>query len=207
MTTTSLTVAVPANAKDVQALQRQAESDHETIAVVSISDDAEYAFADQLLTHVVQRRDAAIAMRKEATVPLYGVIRTIEGWFKPLVDADTRSEKHLKGAMGAYLAERARLEREARELAAKAAEEGDAEALLTALTVATEASETPAGARATARFEWRVRAVPYPLTVPREFWCVDRPKLDALAKAHKGDDPPAVSGVEFERVAIMGARR
>lgn len=202
-----LTIAVPTDAREVAALQREAESDCSAITRLEVATDDEYAFADQLLTHVVQRRDAAIAMRRQATVPLYAVIKTVEGWFKPLVDADTCSERHLKDAMSRYRLAQAEAEREARELAAQAAAEGDAETLLAALTVATEAGAKPAGARATTKFAWRVKGVPYPAAVPREYWCVDRAKLDALAKAHKGDDPPIVPGVEFERVAQIGAKR
>jgi hypothetical protein len=203
---TKLAVSVPTNARDVAALQRQTESDAEAIALVEVTDEESYAFADALLTDIVQRKDAATKMRGEATGPLYQVIRTVEGWFRPLLDSCTGAEKHLKQVMGTYRLEQARLEKEARELAAAAADAGDGDTMIEALTVAAEAGAKPAGARATTKFGWKVKRIAEDL-LPDEWWTPDTARLDALAKAHKGDDPPIVLGVTFDRVAQIGAKR
>jgi hypothetical protein len=145
-------------------------------------------------------------MRKSATGPLYGVIRTVEAWFRPLVVALESSEKTLKGAMGAFRVLREREEREARELAARAAEtNAPAEELVAALTVASTAAAKP-DARATTRFMWRVETV-NPHAMPIEWLMPNIPALDKMASRHKGDEPPVVPGVTFERVAQIGARK
>lgn len=209
--TNAITITLPesATAADVAALQRIAESNAPIIASVKVTSAEEYAFADALLTETVTRKDAAIGMRKAATVPLYHAVRTIEGWFRPVVAALEGSERHLKRAMGAWRIEVADAERAAREVAATAAEAGDASAMLEAISVATAIAATPAdaGARATVRYVWTVARITAAL-VPREWLTPDVARLSAIARETPGDAPaPVVPGVEFERVARVGARR
>jgi hypothetical protein len=199
-----ITLAIPTSAADVATLQRDAEANAPAIRAITVCDDDDYTFADAMLTDVVTKKDAVIAMRKQATVPLYQVIRTVESWFKPVVTALEASERHLKGAMGTYRAELAERERAAREAAAVAAESGDAAGMIEALTVA---SAPPPDARATVRFVWAVKRIAADL-VPRDWLVPDVARIEALAASTPGDgEAPVVPGVVFERVARIGARR
>ena len=202
----SVEVDLPIDALAVAKLQREAEADAPVYLAVTCTTAEDYEFADALLTALVQREDAAVAMRKSATVPLYGVIRTVESWFKPWLNALAPAKAHLKKEMGAYRVRQEAAEREARELAAQAAETGDAEALVEALTVATEIA-APTAARATTRFAWQVKRIAEDM-LPDEYWTPDMAKINAAAKAAgSSDEAPIIPGVIFERVALIGARR
>jgi hypothetical protein len=196
---------VPATAHEIAALQAAASGELEAWKGFTIDTPEEYAEVDRCLTDVVRRKDAATAMRGSATGPLYKATKTIEGWFAPYLGALTGLEVLLKGGMASYRLAQAEREREAREAAAAAADAGDGAALTEALTVATEAAQAPAG-RASVGFEWRVHRI-VPDLLPREWWTPDEKRIAAFAKAHKGDDPPVIPGVVFERHAKIGARR
>jgi hypothetical protein len=201
-----ITLALPLSAGDVATLQREAEANAPAYALVEVSDADSYTFADALLTDVVRKKDAVIAMRKQATTPLYQVLRTVEGWFRPVVQALETSETTLKQAMGAYRVEQANAERLARAAAADAAEAGDAERLLLALTTASAIS-APIESRASVTIKWVVAAVDVD-ALPREFLCPDMGKINAAAFAALGEDnPPVIPGVVFEKTARIGARR
>jgi hypothetical protein len=144
-------------------------------------------------------------MQRSGTLPLYGVIKTIEGWFKPATKALDVAIGHLKGQIGAYRLALWQAEREARELAAVAAETGDSAAVIDSLATAAEMAVKPEG-RASATFAWEVDRV-IPDMLPDEWWTPDRAKLDAVAAADKSDDGPVIQGVVFKRVAKIGAKR
>jgi len=201
---TTLTIAIP-GVHNLAELQREAEENAPAYALVTIEDANDYTLADTLLTDVAQRKAEVLAMRKSATGPMYTAAKTVEAWFRPLLTALEASEAALKRVMGAYRIALEKREREARELAAKAAEASDAEALVTALTVASEAATKPAG-RATARYVWTVESVDAS-ALPREWMVPNMGGLEAAARAHKGDEPPVVPGVVFVRRAIIGARK
>lgn len=205
MTEYSVTLNVPATAPEVAALQKTAEAELLAWANFTIDTPEEYAAVDATLSEVVRRKDAATAMRQRATGPLYKATKEIESWFAPVLRALTALESKLKGGMSAYRIAQETRAREARELAAKAADAGDSGALTEALTTAIEAATPPAG-RASVGFEWRIHRIADDL-VPDEWWSVDTKRIEAHAKAHKGDDPPIIPGVVFERFAKIGARR
>lgn len=203
---TAITVALPMNAADVAALQRQAEYDVPSYLAVEVADADTYQFADALLTDVAQRKDAITAMRKSATGPMYTAVRTVEAWFKPVTAALESAEAHLKSVMGAWrLAERER-EAAAREATAVAAEAGDAATMIAAVSEAA-AIAAPTGARATTRFVWIVKRIAADL-IPPDWMVPDVARIEALARSTPGDaDAPVVPGVIFERIARLGARR
>lgn len=205
--TNELTIAMPVSAADVAALQREAESNAPDIRAITVTDADGYTFADAILTDVVQKKDAVIAMRKSATVPLYGVVRTIEGWFKPVVSALEASESHLKRAMGEWRLAESERERAAREAAAVAAESGDSAGMLGALAEASDAGAARGEGRATVRYVWAVKRIVRELVLPD--WLVpDVARIERVAREAPGDgDPPVIPGVVFERVARVGARR
>lgn len=202
--TKHVTVRVDMTAPEVAALQTDAEALAASLHGLTIDTPEEYTQVDAFLVDVVRRKDAALAMRRSATGPMREAVATVEGWFRPVVRALEAAEGALKGALGAYRLALDNAAREAREAAAVAAETGDAPALLAALADATTVAPTGA---ATATFRWAVACIDAE-AVPREFLCVDRAKLDALAKGAPADGPaPVVAGVAFERVARIGARR
>lgn len=198
--------APPVDALAVAALQREAEADALAIKGVVVATADDYTAADALLTRFVQKKDAAVAMRKSATSPHYAGIRVVEGWFRPLVDALETCEAHLKGQLSTYRVNQAAAEAKAREAAAQAAEAGDSAALLGALETATAVATKPAGTSVTV-LRWVVDRVVAPDLVPREWWSVDEARLAAFAGAYKGDVAPVVPGVLFKREATVRASR
>jgi hypothetical protein len=200
----SLTVSLPPDVRELATLQRAAEADAAALATLTVDVDA--TDLDAFLTDVVRRKDAAVAMRKRATGPMYTAIKEIESWFRPLVTALEGAERHLKAVLGAQRLAALDAEREARELAAAAADVGDAGALLEALTVAADAGAKD-GARATTRYAWTVKRISEDL-LPDEWWTPNTAAIEAHAKGFAGDgDAPVIPGVVFERVALVGARR
>jgi hypothetical protein len=202
-----ITIAVPTTAADVATLQRDAEADAPAVRAIICTTPDDYTFADAVLTDLVQKKDAVVAMRKQATVPLYQVVRTIESWFKPVVVALESGERHLKSEMGRYRLELDARELAAREAAAVAAETGDSAGMLDSINAANAIAAAPADARATVRYVWAVKRIAADL-VPREWLVPDVARINALARETPGDaDAPIVPGVVFEKVAQIGARR
>lgn len=199
-----LAVTVATNAAQVATLQREAEELATLTTGASVTTPEEYEFADATLTEIVRKRDAAIAMRGEATGPMYKAIKVVEGWFRPVDQALSAAIKDLKGALGTYRIEQSKRESAARELAAKAAETGDAETMITALTTAATVAAPPPGAARVA-LRWVRKRIAADM-LPQDWWTPDLAKIDAFAKAHKGDDPPVIPGVIFERTADVGAK-
>lgn len=205
---TERALAIPPldTATNAAAIQRQAEADVPIIKAMRIENAEDYAFADGVLTDVVQRKDAFEDMMKSATAPLNAGLKVVRSWFAPGRDAFETCEAHLKGLLSTYRVRQAAEAQKAREAAARAVETGaPAEAQLAALQTAADAGAAPAG-RATVAFAWRVARVVADL-LPDEWWTPDDAKLAAFAKAHKGEDAPVIPGVVFERVARVGARR
>jgi hypothetical protein len=196
--------ASPVSVGEVQAIQREIETAAPEMLAYRVTDDPTYAIADEALTDVVRYKDALTEMRGRATGPIYKGIREIEAWFKPVLATLTEIERHLKGTMGEWRVIRAQAEREARELAAQAAETGDADALVDSLMVASEAAAPPPG-RATARMVWVIARI-NPDLLPDEWWCPDVAKIEAFAKAC-GSEKPVVPGVVFVEQAKIGAKR
>jgi hypothetical protein len=205
--TDALAVASPIASVEVAALQLEAEADAaEILSAVIVTDAEGYEAADELLSDIARREDAALAMRRSATVPAYQSIKTIEGWFKPWLGALGTAKAHLKTQLGNYRLRQAEVERQARLDAAALAEAGgNGDELIQSLTLAAEAAEKPAG-RATASFGWRVARIAADM-LPAEWLCPDVARIEGFAKAHKGDEAPVIPGVTFERVAKIGARR
>jgi hypothetical protein len=205
MQTRSIDIVAP----DVAAmaeLQREAEAEAALFRGTIITSDDHYELADSLLSEVVRKKDATIAMRQSAVGPIKKGIAQVEAWFRPVVKALEASEDHLKQAMSEYREAKARAEAEARELAARAAEAGDSDGLHAALAVAQAEAAAPAG-NASCSFRWVVKRVAEDM-LPDEWWTPDMAKIQDYAQAHGGgEDPPVIPGVVFERKARIGARR
>ena len=203
----TVVVALPHDAAAVATVQAEAERALGLFKQIETLDTYdEYGQADAWLTETARRKDAVVAMRKSATGPMYEAIRTIEGWFRPVVSALGEAEAHLKSVMGAFRLSIAEAEQAAREAAAEAADMGNAPALVEALTEAAALAERPPDARASCAFQWVVKRIS-PDMLPDEWWTPDTAKIEAFARRAKGDDAPVIPGVVFERVAQIGARR
>ena len=201
---TTIQVTLPTSALEVARLQAAIEEDAPFLLTTTVDTPEDYSFADEVLTDVVQKKDALVAMRKRATEPLKASAKEIESWFAPAVKLLSDVELFLKGRMGAYQAHLAALKAKADEDAAQAAAAHDAPALLEAMAAVPEA----AAGRATCAWFWRVVRV-NPLLVRDEDKVPDLAKFEAVAKAHPGADtqPPVIPGVIFERCPRIGARR
>lgn len=206
---TRLAITVPTTAAAVARLQREAEAEEPIYSALAVASDDDYAVADTILTDVVTRLDAIVAMKKSATAPLQQSLDVIRGWFRPTEQALIRVRDHVKGVMGGYRVAKLETERAARELAAVAAETGaPPEALVEALETANAAAEKP-DARASCGFRWIVKRIVAEM-LPDEWWIrvPDATRIAAVADDAPGDgDAPIVPGVVFERVARIGAKR
>ncbi len=218
---------IPTTAKQIAKLQAKAESERaiiDLLAASTLDTPDDVAFVDGLLTSIVQREDAAKAMRSSATGPLYGVIRTVESWFKPYLEELLHAKAVCKKLIGDARIAQAELTSGARELAADAAKVGDAETVVEALNVASEAAK-PDGAAASSKLHWGVKRIDPGLLLdfmvtPSEecrrlcnddgiimLWTPDAATIQAIADTYPGDGPaPVVPGVVFERVARVGAK-
>jgi hypothetical protein len=122
-------------ALETKLAKAQAARANELAAIheVTIESAEDYTFADTLLTECARNRDALVEQRKTVTTPLYTVIRTVEGWFKPSVSELEGAIDHLKKVMGGWRIEQARAEQEARRAALAAAKAQDTPAVHAAL--------------------------------------------------------------------------
>lgn len=192
---------------DGSAIKKAHDDSRQALAVLSVfkvTNAEELVEADDYLSQVVRERDALVAKRQELVKPFKTLVSTVEETFRPFVKDLTSAEEHLKKEIGAY--------RLAQQREAEAAREAAAVALETTGKVDVQAIERanaltePDAGRSTTRYVWEVKRI-NPDLLPDEYWAPDRAKIEAIAKAAKGDDAPVVPGVVFERVAIVGARR
>ncbi len=216
-----LAITMPVTASEIAALQAEAENDHEIYETLTVADAADYELADALLSEICRREAGATAMRGSATKPLYAVIKTVEGWFRPYLAELVFAKKSCKDAMGAFRVKQDADARALRELAADAADSGDADGLVESLEAAVEAEQRPAG-RASCGFVWIVKRIVLDMLPGYEpryhdqkfggpagpLWVPNRDALDLYAATHSGDDPPlAIPGVVFEKIARIGGRK
>lgn len=198
---------LPVNSAELATLQAEAEAtERDDLPLIVVDSQAAYQAADEVLTIALQRRDARVNQRGSVTQPLYGVIKTVEGWFRPEIQTLDRIIAVIKKRMGEYVQLCAEAEAEARRTAQLAAQTGDAETLVESLTLAQDAALAPTeGVEARVSFRWQVKRIAEDM-LPAEYWTPDLDKIEAVAKAagsaEEGSDAaPIIPGVIFERVA------
>lgn len=192
---------------ELAAEQAEAEADAQpaNLAAIVVADEADYTLVTELRTEVRAKKDAAIKLRQTAAQPWKKVATTIEDMFRPLVQAYEKIENDFRGKLEAYQVAKVKAEREARLAATEAATAGDDAALVTALSASTVLARPIAdGGRVS--LKWTVKRVVADL-LPDEYWTPDMAKIEAIAKAHRGDEPPVIPGVVFEQTASVAVKR
>lgn len=203
---TALALSVPVSVDALAAQQREAEAELQVYRVLAVDDAEQYAFADALLGEVSRKIDAATAVRKAATGPIYAGIRQVEAWFRPLLDALGASQQTLKQIMGSYRITQEALARAERERATAAITAGDSVATVAALTAAVQAEARPVGARSPVVMRWAPVIVDAD-AVPRAYVLIDVAALEKLGRENRNGPAPVVSGIDWERVADVSAKR
>jgi len=169
----------------------------------TVTSDEDSAFAADLIREVRAKHKELDDRRKEVTGPLNGTVKTINGWFKPALDALENAEKKLKAKVALYMTEREKAAREALALAAAAQTAQEATA---ALAAAPAPAAMPQGVSMRTVWRWRVTDAQ---AVPREFCSPDAARIDAELRGALKDNeaPPEIPGVEFFQEAQMAVRR
>lgn len=168
---------------------------------VSTDDDAN--FAADLIREVKAKHRELDDRRKEVTGPLNATVKTINGWFKPALDALETAERKLKAKVAGFVQER---ERQTRDALAAVAAATDANEAMKALAEAQTPAFLPQGMSARMVWRWRVTDAN---AVPRSFCSPDAQLIEnELRTALKdGSSPPTIIGVEFFQETQMAVRR
>jgi hypothetical protein len=169
----------------------------------TVANDEDSAFAADLIREVKAKHKELDDRRKEVTGPLNTTVKTINGWFKPALDALENAEKKLKAKVALYMTEREKAAREALALAAAAQTAQEATA---ALAAAPTPAAMPQGV--SMRMIWKFRIVDES-AVPARFCSPDPNKIDAEMRGSVRDDgaPTPIPGVEFFQEASMTVRK
>lgn len=200
-------VNVKLTAPDVARYQRDLSTELAGLTELpAIATAEEYTVVDEILREITRKHDAILAMRKDATGPLYTSIKVIESWFAPVNAAVKPVTDHLRKLLGDYRVAQAKAEAQAREAATRAAEADDADGLLAALEASTSLARTPTGT-AGVRLEWECVAWDRE-KIPREYLTVDwsAVKIHLRECAARGE-VPRVEGMTFEQKGKVTVRR
>jgi len=139
--------------------------------------------------------------RKEWVDPLNKTVRSINGFFKPVVAEWETVVACFKRALTAYQRKKEEESRKALEEAAKIAADGNAtgmtqDAQQYQALVAQGSALPPKAQGISTRESWKFR-VTDASAVPREYLCVDEKKIAAVVKLSKGDTQ--IPGIEVYR--------
>lgn len=202
----TLSLKLPATAEDVAKLEAAAADLASLQAEIEVTDDASYGAADELLTQAVQLLDAAKICRSSVTGPVYKAIKEVEARFKPAMSQLEGFILRAKTEIGRYRTTLANEAHAARQAAALAAQTGDADGLVDSLNAADALSAPVVGAGAKVKIRWVVKRITPELLPFPAWWCPDEAAIQEVALAHKGEEPPVIPGVVFERVAAVSAK-
>ena len=194
----AIPLSIEFNPAALEIVRADAVSDLPVVQAFVIRTQAEADFAAAQLKDFLRAADEVEAKRKRATDPINASLKEIRSWFKPAEDALTACASALRGALQVWNVEQARKQREQYQLAQAAAKAGDMQAVTEALVASSAAA--PVKQEGIATWEVWVAYVRHPTEVPRE-WCEpDIKRIEAHARAAKGEAPPApIAGVVFTR--------
>jgi hypothetical protein len=200
-------VDVKLTAPDVARYQRGLTTELAGLTdLPAITTAEEYTAIDEILREITRKHDAVLAMRKDATGPLYTSIKVIESWFAPVNAAVKPATDHLRKLLGDYRVAQAKAEAQAREAATRAAEADDADALLAALEASTTLERAPRGS-AGVRIEWECTAYDRE-KVSREYLTIDWSAVKLYLKACAAQGvAPNVEGLTFEQTGKVAVKR
>lgn len=186
------------------AAREQADAEAKLAAIrtgATVTSDEDYTAADAILTDLVRRKDAVKAMQDRGVKPLEAGVKEIKGWFRPTLKALEDAETFVKGQLSAFMSAKADRERAARAALVAAPEPAAAVAALAVLDA------PKVEARATVTWRWVVKRIDA-ARLARTYLIPDERAIGAIARAAgSGEIAPVVEGVEFERVAQIGAKR
>lgn len=171
----------------------------EAIRTLLVQSDQDQEFAADILRDIKERHAHVEGKRTEITKPLNAALRNVNNLFRPLKDALGEAERLLKGKIAAYQQSVIEQNRKQLEAAAQAETHQEAQAMM----ASTQPVQSPQGVNV--RHVWKPRVVDA-TKVPRDYLAVDINKLEAHAKAAKGQ-PKAIPGVVFEQVPVVTSRR
>lgn len=176
------------------------------IAAIDVNSDATLTDAVSWATDVSRELDQVEAVRTSFTGPLNAILRTVNGWFKPVSSRLEALRKQLDSKTGAYHVAQRAAQTAALQAAADAHRAGDHETAALAVTAANNARTVTPG-NATFREVWQAKIV-NPSLVPRA-WCVpNESAINKHARECPADVAPSpIAGVEFAKVPEVRIRR
>lgn len=165
--------------------KREALTEREHAAALTLGSDGEYAAAVEALRVLSAKRAAADEKRKTATRPLDEAKKTIMDWWRPAMDNLDGAISALRKAIGAYDAKREeRVKIEASRIAAD---------LLAGRSVTPVTVSAP---EVSYRSDWVYEIIDID-AVPREYLCLDEKKVALIVRAMKETTKiPGVKAVE-----------
>jgi hypothetical protein len=198
-------VPVEADAQSILTLVRQARQATD----LTIRSDADYEAAGNKLREIKKWLSAVEDRRKSWTAPLRAVIKSMDGFFKPVETEVETLLEDLKASMLAYKqkieAERQAALQEAAKLAAAGAATGTTSnvAAFQALVAAGSAS-APVAAGISYRDNWKWRIVDFS-KIPQEYLTlvVNSDKVNEAVK--QGKEKASIPGIEIynEKITVV----
>jgi hypothetical protein len=179
----------------------------EIAASYQVTDEATEAQANALLRLLLTEKDAIEEQRTSVTKPINGVLRTINGWFKPLSEVIAIAEANLKKAIGDYVVAQRQLQAASYQSAAAAHALGHHDEARDALAVASS-TDTKAPAGTNVREVWKVKRIAVDL-LTLDWILPNEAKINKYARDYPIDQDPngTVPGVIFEREPVVSVRR
>jgi len=190
-------------AGDLDAEHREMVATLRELDTFTVASDEDSTFAADMIREVKAKHRELDERRKEVTGPLNATVKTINGWFKPALDALESAERKLKGKVAEFVQER---ERQTRAALAAAAAAATAQEATAALVAAPQAAALPSGM--SMRMVWKYRFTDLE-RVPRHLCKPDPERIEAELRGALANEgaPPAIDGVEFYQEASMVVRR
>jgi hypothetical protein len=182
-------------ASDAALTDAKAAADQ--LLAARVTTDEQASWASTVGHQVAAVRKALESKRDTAKRPWYDAYQTIQKSAKPAVDLLTQIERHLKSEIGAHECRKAELQALAMPEATSREEIAAAAAIM---------SPAPEGVQVRERWIWeaadgghtnldRATALLRGLDIPDMYWVLDKPVIDRLVKAHKGNLSEVIPGL------------
>jgi hypothetical protein len=163
------------------------------LAQLSIENAQDAKEANDYLRDRQRELDAVEKMLSETLAPIREGEKRIRGLFAPTLARCKEVVAIMRNMLANWEKTQREAQRKALAEAAAVAQTRDAAALTTALVKAEAAAPQKLEGTSFIR-TWKVARIVEGLLL-REYLCPDLKKIEAIGKAHKGDEPPIVPGV------------